>query len=136
MASEHETNREDGAARGGLRILLADDEPMMREVLARMLAILGHRTSTVANGREAVEHYECHASCIDLVILDSAMPIMDGPQCFRALRKLNPDVRILVSTATPFTEEDLARLYGGISGFIRKPYGLAELSEAVSKAAR
>ena len=71
---------------------------------------------------------------LDLVVLDSTMPVMGGPECYRALREIDPEVRVLVSTATAFTESDLGSLYDGISAFIQKPYGLAQLTEAVTKA--
>jgi len=61
---------------------------------------------------------------------------MSGPECYRALLKIDPGVRVLVSTATVFSDEGIARLYPGIAGFLQKPYGLAQLARAMAEATR
>lgn len=115
------------------RILVVDDEELLRNALARMLALLGYDVVAVRSGKEAIEYYRLHGHETDLVILDSVMPVMNGRECFRILKELDPEVRVLISTATSFSRIDPTGQYAGVAGFIRKPYGMTRLSEAVAR---
>jgi PAS domain S-box-containing protein len=109
-------------------ILIIDDEPVIRIAVRFMLEGLGYTVHEAENGQAGVEFYRQHGHRIDLVLLDMLMPVMDGTECFRHLKALNPAVRVVI--ASGFTRDaDLGGLLDeGLCGFIRKPYTLEQLS--------
>ena len=115
-------------------ILVIDDEPIVRMTARLMLERLGYRTLEAADGQEGVDLYREHGEAIDLVLLDMLMPVMEGVECFRLLRRQNPAVRIIISSG--FSRDvDLTEMKKeGLCAFIRKPYNLAELSREVARA--
>lgn len=70
--------------RGG-RILIAEDQPDIREVTAQMLRALGYHVTTAADGQEAVDYCKSHHQEVDLLILDMVMPGMGARDCFRRI---------------------------------------------------
>lgn len=127
--------RREGALREGRkRILVVDDEALVREIAAELLSHLGYEVETAADGQQALELYRARPADFDLVILDMIMPRMNGPDCFRALKECDPNVRILLCTGY---DQDVAvqgLLDQGALGLIRKPYVLAELAQAIAQA--
>jgi len=115
-------------------VLVVDDEETIREVAAIMLEEMGYQVITAIDGVEAVELYRTHQDEITLVITDMTMPRMNGEECFRELRKLNPDVRVMLSSG--YNEQDAtSRFQGkGLVGFIQKPYGQEQLEAVVHQA--
>lgn len=118
----------------GLRIMIVDDEPMVRRVLGRLVAELGHLATTCSDGVEAVEQFRDVGSDLDLVILDMVMPRQNGRETFHALREIRPDLSILISSG--FTVEGAAQelLDQGAVGFLQKPFDLEQLAEAIHRA--
>ncbi len=116
--------------RGSGTVLLVDDEETIRGVGAEMLKELGFNVVTANDGREAIEVYKARTD-ISFVILDLTMPHMDGEQCFRELRLLNPDVKVILSSG--FSELEVTQKFvgKGLAGFIQKPYKLSVLCEGV-----
>ncbi|MCX5671969.1 MAG: PAS domain S-box protein [Planctomycetota bacterium] len=120
------------AARG--RILVVDDEPLVRGVVIRMLAGLGYSVLSAADGKQAVDLYRKLGGEIGLVIIDMVMPEMNGGECFRALRALNPDVKAILSTGGP-GDRSLQDILGEANvAFVQKPYEVRQLAEAVKLA--
>jgi len=113
-------------------ILVVDDQEIVANVVSHMLRRLGYQVAAAGNGREAVEYYRKHGERVDLVLLDLIMPEMDGRQCFRALRELNPDVRVLLSTAASVEDEAEGIVEEGVLGVLKKPYRVSELGEKVA----
>ena len=115
---------------GSGTVLLVDDEETVRGVGAEMLQEFGFATLTANNGREAVEIFSSTPD-IAFVILDLTMPHMDGEQCFRELRRLDPDVKVILSSG--YSEHEVTRKFvgKGLAGFIQKPYTLSVLKEAI-----
>ena len=103
-------------------VLLVDDEETVREVAERMLTRMGFTVLTAADGREALDTFREHADDIACVVLDLTMPEMDGEEAFRELRRMQPDIRVMVSSG--YNEQDVTtRFLGkGLTGFIQKPY--------------
>lgn len=112
-------------------ILLVDDDETVRSVGKRMIERLGFRVLTAADGREGLEVFRAHLDTITCVLLDLTMPHMDGEAAFKELRRIRPDVRIILSSG--YTEHDLSnRLSGlGVQEFIQKPYRLTQLREVL-----
>ncbi len=125
---------ESTAWRGSGRILLVDDEASIRAVCAKLLEHIGFSVMVAADGREAVECYRQAAEEIDLVLMDLTMPHMDGEQAYRALRAINPAVRVVL--ASGYSREDVAARFAGkgLAGVLQKPYTLTRLREALSAA--
>jgi PAS domain S-box-containing protein len=119
---------------GSGRVLLADDEPSVRSVGARMLQRLGFEVLLAEDGREAVRKFEKHGESLVLVLLDMTMPHLDGAETFRELRRLRPDVKVVLTSG--YTEaEATGRFSGkGLAGFVQKPFRLNALRVAVQNA--
>jgi len=118
--------------RGTGTILLVDDEESLVALGARMLEHLGFTVLTAADGQQAVERYRERGKEIDLVLMDLTMPHMDGAEAFGELRRLNPDVRVVL--ASGYSHEDVASRFAGkgLDGVLQKPYTLAKLREALA----
>ncbi|MDX8407444.1 MAG: response regulator [Mariprofundaceae bacterium] len=103
-------------------VLIVDDETLIREVAHAMLKDIGFEIIEAIDGKEAVECYRQHQSEISAVLLDMTMPQMDGKTCFAELKKINPDVRVLLSSG--YSEQDINKLFADHTpaGFIQKPY--------------
>jgi PAS domain S-box-containing protein len=117
---------------GSGTVLLVDDEDTVRGIGEEMLQELGFTTITASDGREAVETFKDNPD-IAFVILDLTMPHMDGEQCFRELRQLKPDVKVILSSG--FSEHEVTQKFEGkgLAGFIQKPYRLSTLKEAIQR---
>jgi len=117
--------------KGSGTVLLVDDEETVRGIGAEMLKELGFTVVTANDGREAVEVYKSRGTEISFVILDLTMPHVDGEQCFRELRMLNPDIKVIMSSG--FSELEVTQKFvgKGLAGFIQKPYKLSMLREGV-----
>jgi signal transduction histidine kinase/ActR/RegA family two-component response regulator len=120
--------------RGAGTILLVDDEAPVRNVAAKMLERCGFAVLVASDGYEAVEQFRKHSAEIACVLLDLAMPRMDGEETYRELRRLRPDVRIVL--ASGYSGIDIQQRFtdGGLAGFIEKPYQLQKLGATLREA--
>lgn len=114
--------------------LVVDDEEALRETAAAALRGLGFEVLTAQDGVEAVELVQARPQAFHFVLLDLTMPRMDGRQTFQALRRLRPDLCIVLSSG--YSEEETLRSFPGqgLAGFIQKPYTLKELGRTVAEA--
>ncbi|MRR55163.1 MAG: PAS domain S-box protein [Deltaproteobacteria bacterium] len=118
---------ESGMFRLSGNVLLADDETMVREVCKVMLQELGFTVVTAVDGEDAVRAFCVRPDSIDLVILDASMPNKGGVEAFMDLRKVRPDVKVILSSG--YTEIGIAEQVAdkGLNGFIQKPFTLEGL---------
>ncbi|RJR49201.1 MAG: PAS domain-containing sensor histidine kinase [Desulfobacteraceae bacterium] len=114
--------------KGNETVLLVDDEDMILEVALSMLTALGYKVLTAKSGQEAAELYRERWKKIDLVILDMIMPAMGGKETFEELRKINRDVRVLLSSGYSIDSRAKLLLEEGCRGFIQKPFNLSAFS--------
>jgi CheY-like chemotaxis protein len=126
--------RHEAPVRGEGRILVVEDEDVIQEMATRMLESLGYDVVTASDGQEAAEYYERHGGEIDLVVIDMIMPRMNGRDCFRRLREMNPRVKAILSTGYGLDGAVRELLGDGMVGYVQKPYVIGQLSEAVAKA--
>ena len=124
------TEPEADAWQGQGVVLLVDDEDDIRTIGTEFLHELGFEVITARDGCEALEMYQAHRD-IALVLLDLTMPRMDGEQCFRELRRIDPSVKVIMSSG--FSEHEVSRKFvgKGLAGLIQKPYKLSGLRSVI-----
>ncbi len=83
-------------AKSPLNVLVVDDEPGIREVIAAFLRSDGHEVTTASNGREGLEQFESHP--FDMVVTDRAMPEMNGDQMAGLIKESQPDIPVVLLT--------------------------------------
>ena len=108
-------------------ILVVDDEQVVRDVCSALLRALGFDVLTATDGYECLAVYQEHRDKIVAVLLDITMPRMDGTQALQELKRINPEVRVLMTSG--YSEVDALDRYAGIpsNGFIEKPFRLDTL---------
>ncbi len=115
-----------------LRILVIDDEAIMREYVEEALLRAGHEVDTASSGREGVERF--HAKNYDLVVTDLKMTPMSGLEVLRELRKESPGTHCIIMTAYGTVETAVTALKEGADDYILKPFAPDELELAISRA--
>ena len=117
-----------GTWRGQGTVLLVDDEECIRELGQEMLQAIGFEVLTACNGSEALEIFALNRDRIVCVLLDLTMPRLDGEQTFRELRRLKPDLRVIISSG--YNEHEVSQKFvgKGLAGFIQKPYKMTDLA--------
>ncbi len=129
--------REESSVRSGVRpltILIIDDEAMLRDMLAEILVGGGHTVHQAANGVEGIAAFRRLRGLVDLIILDLVMPEMNGRDCFRALKAIDPEVRVLLESGYSLDGEAQAILADGARAFIQKPFRRDELLRRMADA--
>jgi nitrogen-specific signal transduction histidine kinase/CheY-like chemotaxis protein len=119
------------AVTGNGIILLIDDEKMIIDVGQELLQELGYDVLTAKSGQEAIEIYSQQAAQVDLVIMDLIMPGMSGGETYDRLKKINTDVKVLLSSGYSINGQAAKILERGCDGFIQKPFNLNQLSEKI-----
>ncbi|MBW2453071.1 MAG: response regulator [Deltaproteobacteria bacterium] len=115
-------------------ILVVDDERIVRRSLSRMLKLAGYVVMEAGDGEEAVTVYADESPPPDLVLLDLDMPKLCGEDTQRALRRINPNVRVLgISGHRDAARERVFRADGAL-GFLRKPWTGPGLLQAIANA--
>ena len=104
----------------------------MRTVGCEMLNSLGYEVITADNGYEAVSLFRKQRD-LEFVMLDLAMPRMDGEECFREMRRLNPSAKVIMTSG--YSEQEISGRLGdrGLAGFLQKPYRLGSLKEVLRR---
>jgi two-component system cell cycle sensor histidine kinase/response regulator CckA len=115
-------------------ILLVDDEETIRDLGKEILTALGYKVLTASNGREALAVYANAQDDVSLVVLDLIMPEMGGKQCLEELLRINPEVKVLISTGYSLNGSTEETPVSGARGFINKPYKGKQLLRAVRHA--
>jgi CheY-like chemotaxis protein len=117
--------------KGSGTILLVEDEDQVRLIAKALLKNIGFTVLEAVNGKEALELYQKNATDITLVFTDMGMPIMDGYELFYELKKLNPELPIIVSSGYGDAEVSSRIDINSIAGLISKPYGPDQLREVL-----
>jgi PAS domain S-box-containing protein len=112
-------------------VLVVDDEKLVLRLAVRMLERAGLRVLGAANGEEAIRIFQTEAANLSCVVMDLTMPGIDGIQASAELRRIRPDIPILL--ASGFDEHELSQRFAGqgLAGFIQKPYGVDNLAQPV-----
>jgi PAS domain S-box-containing protein len=122
------------ASFGSGTVLIVDDEKMVRDMGRMALERFGYRVLEAENGRTGVALFQRYAAAVDLIILDLTMPVMSGEDTLAELRRVRPDIAIVLSTGFSETEARLRFQGCGLAGFLQKPYTALQLAEIVRAA--
>lgn len=130
---------DEGADARPLRLLLADDVLINRQVAVGLLEQAGHTVEAVENGRQVLERITGE-ECFDAVLMDVQMPEMDGLEATRRIREL-PDARhssvpVIGLTASAGPADIAECLAAGMSAVLAKPFRAGELQQALARQAR
>jgi len=115
----------------GARILVVDDEPQIRQLLARALKREGYRVTTFSDGREALVELERESA--DILITDLRMPAISGLDLIQAAKDLRPDLGSILITAFASTETAVQALRYGADDYLTKPFALDDLRKVVGR---
>lgn len=114
-------------ASGKHRIMVVDDEPVMRTLCETLLTKEGYEVVAAESGCQALDIFTHDRNACDLVVLDFTMPFMTGEETFRRLRDISSDLRVIVATGFIHQHVLDRMLAAGLTGFISKPMPADEL---------
>lgn len=112
-----------------LEILVVDDEPMIREFLAELLTLRGHRPRTVESSSSAL--LDLQQQPCDMVITDVFMPNTDGLDMAATIRLKYPDVRIVVMSGHSGGPVSNDSRWCAVDGFLSKPFSIQQLTQVI-----
>ncbi len=112
-------------------IMVVEDEPIMRKVAISILKSSGYEVIVAGDGEEAIPLFKKHHKKIQMVLLDMLMPRKSGKETLQEMKKIDPDVKVLLNSGFRRDERVEAVMKLGVSGFIEKPYTKKELLRAV-----
>jgi PAS domain S-box-containing protein len=123
--------KEQQVLKGSETVLLVDDEDIIIDVGKELLAILGYTALIARNGTDAIKICQENQDHIDMVILDMIMPEMDGGETYDKLKKVNPDLKVLLSSGYSIHGQAAEILERGCDGFIQKPFDIENISQKI-----
>jgi two-component system, cell cycle sensor histidine kinase and response regulator CckA len=118
---------------GNETILLIDDEETILEVSKEILETLGYKVILATSGRDALAIYESRKDEIDLIILDMIMPEISGGVLYDALKSINPEVKVILSSGYSMNGQASLIMERGCNAFIQKPFSMNDLAKKVRK---
>ncbi|MBF0528200.1 MAG: response regulator [Deltaproteobacteria bacterium] len=116
---------------GNETVLLVDDEKFIKEFASQALRRFGYTMITAATGEEALRILNRREKKIDLILLDIGMPGMGGLRCMQEIFKIEPTMKISITTGYSFGEHATKALQQGAAGYMGKPYQLIDLLNKV-----
>ncbi|MEX2263168.1 MAG: PAS domain S-box protein [Bryobacteraceae bacterium] len=132
--SRPDHSREAGELRnleGSGTILVVDDEQLVLQTAMHTLEHYGYKVLLAENGSVGVDLFSAHRGEIEMVLLDLAMPVMSGDEAFDHLQRIDPNVKVVLTSG--FSEVEATRRFAGktFTGFLQKPYRSSALAEKV-----
>ncbi|OLD63665.1 MAG: hypothetical protein AUI47_08495 [Acidobacteria bacterium 13_1_40CM_2_68_5] len=115
-----------------INILIVDDDPVIRDLLAEGLSGSGYRCETACNGAESLR--KLRAGSFELVVSDIDMPAMDGVQLLQEIKKTHPDTEIIMLTGVVDVDTAIQSMRLGAYDYLTKPFNLAEVRITVERA--
>jgi len=114
------------------RILIVDDEPMIRDLLAQALSMMGQSVETCSSGRKAIETFT--EQPFDLVMLDVGLPDMDGFETMAAIQAQSPQTPVILISGDAADQSRDKALAKGACAYVVKPIRLEDLAETIREA--
>jgi len=115
------------------RILVVDDEASIRELLTKILALADYQVETVVDGTAALARLQDGHPC-DLVFVDLKMPGMDGLMLVRQIKRVRPDLPIIIVTGFSSEVSAIEAINIGVAGYLTKPFRVPQVLAAAAKA--
>ena len=131
MNEVHQKRPEHDWLTGDETLLVVDDEELIIEMSREVLMILGYKVLSAGGGIEALEIYKKNRTRIDMVILDIIMPDLNGMETLDHMRRINPDVKVLIASGYGIRGHARRMLKRGCSGYIQKPYDIGAFSKKI-----
>jgi len=116
------------------RVLIADDEDSMRQLVARAIAMDGHDITSAQDGAEALEILTSEDGAFDLLLTDIQMPVMDGIALALTAARDFPELMILLMTGFADQRERASNLNAIVHDVVTKPFSVADIRTAVADA--
>ena len=129
-SEEHQSNEEEVPSQPN-RILVVDDEEVIRTLLREILVGEGYEVTTAADGQEAIDFLEREQ--VDLVMTDLVMPRVNGVEVIRASKRVNPRCPVIVVTGYPSVETVVRVTRLGAADYITKPFNVDVVKITVAK---
>lgn len=126
-------NQREEIPRGEGVVLVVEDEEVLQSTVKEILEDCGYQTIIAGNGIEALEIFKERGQHIDLVLLDMGMPKMSGSDTYMELKKIDPEVNVLLASGYKENERIRALQDLGVKGFVQKPYDMERLARAVKE---
>jgi len=130
----HATEESKPRWQAGGMALVVDDEQDVRELASVLMNDMGFEVLQAEDGLTGVDTFRQHQNEINIVILDLTMPGMDGEACFREIRRIKPDVKIVLSSGYSKSEVTDRFIGKGLTGFVQKPYWPEAFEEVIQNA--
>jgi len=113
------------------RILVVDDDQVIRDLIISFLTFSGYEASGAQNGQEGLDIVLSHHP--DLVITDIHMPLMNGFQLLKAIKKIGPDIPVIFITGYAHLRRFFSEQSARADGFLEKPFNLETLNNLIQK---
>jgi len=113
---------------GNGTILVVDDEEMVLSLGSEIVKMMGYDVLEARNGGEAVEIYRENKDKVDMVILDMAMPDMNGGEAYHRMKEIDPEVKVLLTSGYGIEGQAGEIMKHGCDAFIQKPFSISNLS--------
>ncbi len=114
-----------------MRILVADDEQVIRDLIFQVLRMKGHEIILATNGKEAVA--QAASDSFDAIFLDAVMPELDGFEAFKQIRSRDPHAVVVIMTGFAVEEGIREAMVLGAFDFLYKPFNIVELMMILEK---
>lgn len=116
---------------GSGTVLVVDDEPILGEMLQRMLSSIGYEVLLCSSSTEALEVFTQQRARITLVLTDMTMPVMNGVELARRIKQLSPAMPVVLCTGFSETMDEKRARRMGIDGYMMKPVILDKLAQTL-----
>ena len=118
------------------RILMIEDNELLRSAVSKLLRIEGFTVLEAEDGRSGVDLFQVHEAAIDVIVLDLNLPRLSGREAVSELQQIRPGVKVILTSA--FSKDIALTALGGLYpwGFLQKPYLLGELVDMLKKACK
>jgi len=126
-------NIEPDLIRGSGRVLVIDDEDVILQVAVDILQECGYEAIAAHGAREGIDLFRAHHEYLLAVVLDMSMPVLSGLEVYDELHRIDPRVKVIISSGFMHDERVRKALNKGAAGFIPKPYSAAGFSDKLRK---
>jgi two-component system cell cycle sensor histidine kinase/response regulator CckA len=107
---------------------------IVREMVEDVLVEQGYAVYAFSDGKSALEWFESHHTACDLIILDMAMPEMNGSECYSVIKTMDPNCKTIITSGHAIDDETNRLLADGAVTFLQKPYDISSLIATVQEA--